>query len=200
MVTAPTKQLELERRWMATPLARGKDIASGLCASGTAITYCPLPKYKDSAGKEVSFRVRQVIYALSTDPNLDAKENRISPSTLARARKYLNGGRTLRSYPTPKPTKQAKKTTQAAPTTNAQELTAERGKVYGHPLDNFADVTWGKEVLSKCKDDEVRHALEMIWLKMCRLVHTPDHKDSIDDIAGYAEVIHMIHAERKRRS
>jgi len=95
--------------------------------------------------------------------------------------------------PTPAPD------TPEPPVTNVQKLVVEKGKVYGHPLDSFADATWGKEVLSKCKDDEVRHALEMIWLKMCRLVRTPDHKDSIDDIAGYAEVIHMIHAERKRR-
>jgi len=87
----------------------------------------------------------------------------------------------------------------AAITTNTQELVAEKGKVYGHPLDNFRDAQWGSAVIDKCNDDEVRFALNMIWLKVCRLVHTPDHKDTIDDIAGYAETIHMIHAERKRR-
>ena len=83
--------------------------------------------------------------------------------------------------------------------TDAQELVAEKGKVYGHPLDNFRDAQWGSAVIDKCKDDEVRFALGMIWLKICRLVETPDHKDTIDDIAGYAQTIHMIHAERKRR-
>jgi hypothetical protein len=87
----------------------------------------------------------------------------------------------------------------AAITTNTQELVAEKGKVYGHPLDNFRDAQWGSAVIDKCKDDEVRFALGMIWLKICRLVETPDHKDTIDDIAGYAETIHMIHAERKKR-
>ena len=82
---------------------------------------------------------------------------------------------------------------------STQELVAEKGKVYGHPLDNFRDAQWGSAVIDKCKDDEVRFALGMIWLKICRLVETPDHKDTIDDIAGYAETIHMIHAERKRR-
>ena len=82
---------------------------------------------------------------------------------------------------------------------STQELVAEKGKVYGHPLDNFRDAQWGSAVIDKCKDDEVRFALNMIWLKICRLVETPDHKDTIDDIAGYAETIHMIHAERKRR-
>lgn len=79
------------------------------------------------------------------------------------------------------------------------KLTTERGRAYGHPLDDFKRVSAGKDVLAACPDPEVRHALEMIWVKMCRLVITPDHADSIDDIAGYAETIHMIHAERERR-
>jgi len=83
--------------------------------------------------------------------------------------------------------------------TDTQELVTEKGKVYGHPLDNFRDAQWGSAVIDKCKDDEVRFALSMIWLKICRLVATPDHEDTIDDIAGYAQTIHMIHAERKRR-
>lgn len=83
--------------------------------------------------------------------------------------------------------------------TRVQELVAEKGKVYGHPLENFNNIAWGWNALEKCKDDEVRVALGLIWLKMCRLIETPDHKDTIDDIAGYAETIHMIHAERKKR-
>ena len=87
----------------------------------------------------------------------------------------------------------------AAIMTNTQELVVGKGKVYGHPLENFHNIAWGWNVLEKCKDDEVRVALGLIWLKMCRLIETPDHKDTIDDIAGYAETIHMIHAERKRK-
>ena len=82
---------------------------------------------------------------------------------------------------------------------NVAKLTTERGRQYGHPLDDFKRVSAGKEVLAACSDPEVRHALEMIWVKMCRLATTPTHVDSINDIAGYAETIHMIHAERKRR-
>ena len=84
-------------------------------------------------------------------------------------------------------------------TTDIQKLVAERGEIYGSPLKNFNNVARGRAVTNQCKDAEVRIALEMIWLKVCRLVQTPDHKDTIDDIAGYAETIHMIHAERKRR-
>jgi len=80
-----------------------------------------------------------------------------------------------------------------------QKLVAERGKVYGHPLDNFRNIAVGCEVIDKCTDREVRVALNMIWIKVCRLVETPNHQDTINDIAGYAETIRMIHAERKRR-
>lgn len=80
-----------------------------------------------------------------------------------------------------------------------KKLVMDRGKHYGHPLDNFQDIHAAKAVIAKCEDVAVRHALEMIWLKITRLVETPDHQDSIDDIKGYAETINMIHAERKRR-
>tara|TARA_R110000803_G_scaffold201894_1_gene266817 strand:- start:1277 stop:1582 length:306 start_codon:yes stop_codon:yes gene_type:complete len=80
-----------------------------------------------------------------------------------------------------------------------EKLVLERGKHYGHPLDNFSDIIVVDEVLSKCADTAVRHALKMIWLKVTRLIETPDHQDSVDDIKGYAETINMIHAERKRR-
>jgi hypothetical protein len=82
--------------------------------------------------------------------------------------------------------------------TNAKEITDERSKSYGHPLDNFRRIAHARPILNECQDPEVRHALEMIWVKICRLIKTPDHADSIDDIAGYAETIRMIHAERER--
>ena len=127
-----------------------------------------------------------------------AKQVGTSTYTIYAARRWLKEQETkeLKTY-TDKSmaiTKEA-----AAIMTNTQELVAEKGEAYGHPLDNFRDAQWGSAVIDKCKDDEVRFALGMIWLKICRLVETPDHKDTIDDIAGYAETIHMIHAERKRR-
>ena len=89
--------------------------------------------------------------------------------------------------------------TEAEPLRVEEQLVMDRGKHYGHPLDNFQDIHAAKTVIAKCEDVAVRHALEMIWLKVTRLVETPDHQDSIDDIKGYAETINMIHAERKRR-
>lgn len=81
----------------------------------------------------------------------------------------------------------------------AIKLTEERGKEYGHPLDGFADIAKIKEVISACKDPEIKHALDMMAVKMVRLIYTPDHADSIDDISGYAETMRMIHRERKAR-
>ena len=80
-----------------------------------------------------------------------------------------------------------------------QQVTQERGKDYGHPLDDFRRVSLIKWAVSECRDDEVRHALEMIGVKMARLVETPDHLDSVIDIAGYARTIAMIHDERADR-
>ena len=87
----------------------------------------------------------------------------------------------------------------AEPVDISKTLTEERGAVYGHPLDDFRRNAAAYEALDECKDVEVRHALSMVWVNVCRLVETPDHQDSIDDIKGYAETINMIHAERVRR-
>ena len=81
----------------------------------------------------------------------------------------------------------------------ATKLTEERGKEYGHPLDSFDRVAKIKAVIADCKDPEIKHALDMMALKMVRLIETPDHADSIDDISGYAETMRMIHRERAKR-
>ena len=45
---------------------------------------------------------------------------------------------------------------------------------------------------AKVYDPLVRNALRMIGVKMARLVQSPDHLDSVIDIAGYARTIAMI--------
>jgi hypothetical protein len=42
-------------------------------------------------------------------------------------------------------------------------------------------------------------ALCMVGVKLARLAHTPDHVDSLIDVAGYARIVEMIGEERLRR-
>jgi len=79
-------------------------------------------------------------------------------------------------------------------------VTSQRGAVYGHPLRNFERTAHLKAGVSDCKDPVVRHALEMICVNVARLVETPDHYDSVLDVAGYAKTILMIFDEREKRS
>lgn len=65
-------------------------------------------------------------------------------------------------------------------------VTQQRGKVYGHPKKDFGRVARLKAVVAECEDARARHALEMICVKVARLIQTPDHVDSWTDIAGYA--------------
>lgn len=67
-----------------------------------------------------------------------------------------------------------------------QTVTDQRESVYGHPRHDFDRASRLKEVVAECPDPLARHALEMICVKMARLIQTPDHLDSWVDIAGYA--------------
>jgi len=71
-------------------------------------------------------------------------------------------------------------------------VNVQRAGVYGHPYVDFARVATVKAVVSDCPDARLRHALEMIAVKMCRLVESPDHVDSWVDIAGYARTACMV--------
>lgn len=71
-------------------------------------------------------------------------------------------------------------------------ITSDRGSVYGHPIINFSRIAHAEQIIAECPDPAVRHALNMIWVKVCRLIQTPDHLDSAIDIAGYARTICMI--------
>lgn len=74
-------------------------------------------------------------------------------------------------------------------------VTDQRGSVYGHPAVDFTRVARLKEVVAECQDPLARHALEMICVKIARLIHSPDHLDSWVDIAGYARTGVMVTGE-----
>lgn len=76
----------------------------------------------------------------------------------------------------------------------AQKLTTEdRQSVYGHPADDFKKVaTMAKPILESNIDPTLKHALYMMQVKIARLLNTPDHIDSVVDIAGYANTYGMI--------
>lgn len=74
----------------------------------------------------------------------------------------------------------------------AHTITQQRGAVYGHPIVDFSRVATVKAILSDCPDPVIRHAMEMVAVKLCRLIETPDHVDSWIDIAGYARTACMV--------
>jgi hypothetical protein len=74
----------------------------------------------------------------------------------------------------------------------AGALTAERGRVYGHPQEDFERVAVMTAPLADCQDVVLRHVLYMIIVKICRLIVTPAHEDSWLDIVGYARTAAMV--------
>src|SRR5687768_4292484 len=74
-----------------------------------------------------------------------------------------------------------------------------REAAYGHPYDDFTAIAKASDALGIGDYDEnkpglhaLRHALYMILVKIQRLVQTPDHHDSIVDIAGYARTYEKV--------
>lgn len=72
-----------------------------------------------------------------------------------------------------------------------------RDEEYGHPADDFSRIAKQWETTLGCQVTPQQVALCMIQVKIARLVHSPDHEDSVLDIAGYANCIDMI---RQRKS
>ena len=78
-------------------------------------------------------------------------------------------------------------------------VNTERQAVYGHPLENFSNISAIWDALEGCADPEIKVALYMIGVKLERLMRTPDHYDSVLDIAGYARCILMILDKRAEK-
>lgn len=68
----------------------------------------------------------------------------------------------------------------------ANEIVQERGKSYGHPIDDFQRTAkmWSALLGVEVTADQVIKC--MICVKLSRLSASPRHQDSIDDLAGYA--------------
>ena len=77
-----------------------------------------------------------------------------------------------------------------------QVITTTRGEIYGPPLEDFERAQRMIVELASCEDPAIRHAMQMICVKLSRLVTTPDHLDSIIDIAGYARTMAMVISAR----
>lgn len=76
----------------------------------------------------------------------------------------------------------------------AARLTSkDRQQVYGHPIDDFTKIArMTKPILESDIDPRLKHALYMCQVKIARLLNTPEHVDSIIDLAGYANTYAMI--------
>ena len=74
----------------------------------------------------------------------------------------------------------------------------DRSRDYGHPLKNHQRIAamWTiqleKKLLPGEKIDPREVALMMVALKLCRLINSPDHRDSVVDICGYSKCWDMM--------
>jgi hypothetical protein len=73
-----------------------------------------------------------------------------------------------------------------------ESITKVRGGTYGHPADDFARVTRMASALPAFSDPRFAHIAYMICVKLARLSQSPEHVDSLIDIAGYARTWAMI--------
>jgi len=78
-------------------------------------------------------------------------------------------------------------------------VSTDRQDVYGHPLDDFGKTARIWSAILGCDVTEEQVALCMIGVKVSRLCNTPDHRDSLVDIAGYAKTHDLVTEERRRR-
>lgn len=75
-------------------------------------------------------------------------------------------------------------------------VSSDRQDQYGHPSENFLDISKGWNVIAETTTiTPERVGLMMMWLKICREKHKTK-RDNLVDICGFAKTIDMIN-ERK---
>jgi len=83
-------------------------------------------------------------------------------------------------------------------------VNGDRQADYGHPLPNHQRIAafWTTRLRDKLLPGEVIEPHEAAacvrLVKEARLMETRGHRDSLDDLAGYADVEAMIHDEEER--
>ena len=75
-----------------------------------------------------------------------------------------------------------------------------RGQHYGKVLENHNRIAKIWSIILGLDITEEQVALMMVGLKVARLIETPDHQDSILDIAGYAAVMSECVEEKKTKT
>lgn len=78
----------------------------------------------------------------------------------------------------------------------AQLVRGPRHQTYDPPRENFTRIAAMWSVILGVDVTPEQHALCMIAVKVARLLATPDHHDSIVDIAGYAQTLADVIATR----
>jgi hypothetical protein len=73
------------------------------------------------------------------------------------------------------------------PPDRSEQLRAERGAVYGPPIDNHRRIAalWSTWLQTEVKPSDV--AMLMFMVKQARLIQTRDHEDSLDDAEVYLD-------------
>ena len=72
----------------------------------------------------------------------------------------------------------------------------DRQEDYGHPIQDFTRTAALWAPILGCEVTAEQVALCMVQVKVSRLVNTPDHRDSIVDVAGYALTLDLIRQDR----
>lgn len=78
---------------------------------------------------------------------------------------------------------------------DAARAVAERGKVYGDAASNMETTASLWSVVLGVDVTPSQVAMCMLQVKVARLLVTPDHSDSVVDIAGYAAVLRETQAD-----